>query len=155
MKQLSIILLASILAFASCKKDDDDTTNTPTNTDNFKGRYSLNMDGNTFSTKVADVLYIVDYNRIEVKGKGSNDEVFILHINDIPSANNETFTCQEGTITLTYDGIMYNTSASNSGIITRKSDTKVIFENIVATKLMGTETKTFSGEANIGRETTL
>lgn len=152
MKKLTFILFAGMLAFASCSKDDnnDDTQNSE-----FKGSYTLNIDGKTLTELIGDVVYITDYNRIEIKGKDTNGEIVTLFINDIPTENNQPIDAStKQSILLTYKSVMYSTS-NGSGTITRINDSEIKFENVVANDLLQTTSKTFSGTAKIGRTESL
>ncbi|MBI9068669.1 MAG: hypothetical protein JEZ09_15335 [Salinivirgaceae bacterium] len=153
MKKLTIILFASILAFASCNKDEDKSEITQSS--DFKGSYTLNIDGKVINTLIKDVMYITDYNRVEIYGTDANNEIVTLYINDIPAENNEPIDASTNqSILLTYKGVMYST-ANGSGTITRLNSSDIIFENIVANDLLGTVSKTFSGTAKIGRTESL
>ncbi|MDA3890681.1 MAG: hypothetical protein PF517_03345 [Salinivirgaceae bacterium] len=154
MKKLNLILFASILAFASCNKDDRDD-NPETNNSAYKGSYTLNIDGKEFNTLIQDVMYITDYNRVEIYGAGADQQIMTLHIGNIPANNNESAEAStDGGVLLTYEDVLYS-SMKGSGTITRLSSDKIKFDDIVVWDLLDTESKTFSGTATIGETKSL
>lgn len=154
MKKLSILLIATVIAFASCSKDEDDLVNDIQNS-TFKGSYTLNIDGKVINTLIKDVMYITDYNRVEIYGTDADGQIISLHIGNIPENNNESADASlDGAVLLTYGSILYS-SENGSGTITRLSSDKISFDNIVVKTILNDDSKTFSGTATIGQTESL
>ncbi len=147
MKYLSIILVAIIISFSSCKKDESNDNTNPTS--NFKGNINIEYNNETLSTLRNSVILNYDSEDKQStlgiytkKADGSEITIVIVNVGDIgviKDISNPTDSCN--IYLYNGNGIEY---IANSGTIKRVS------ENNVEISSSNTSNITLSGTASIG-----
>jgi len=135
MKNLKIafaLLVSVSLLFTACKKDDDDPSNPGVT---YKGSYSVNINGISYSTLKSDVVEMEEGVTFYADDKKGGQ--FQIAIPNIPAVG-ETVTLtldapEDATIVMLANGPIedYTTLIAGAGTVTRESADKYTLSNIV------------------------